>query len=223
MNPGRAILLDGVSDDLYRVTVYESGFHHLGIEDVYLTAENGAAVKAPADQVLDPAVALRILEQNRAVVYVVKGKELRNITPQYTFRLASQTRTAPLHVEVGNPLYWYLLGPEWMAQVNDARWMPATATVRIGAPDRPGAHLSLEGWCVTEQLREGPLRVAISANGISLGEAQEREVSFRNEFALPDSLVGKQVLTLSIRVHPTIRVGGQDYGAMFTRFTSVNP
>ena len=222
-HPQSAIILDGLGEDLYEITMYQSGFHHLGIEDVYLTPENGLAVHAHADQVLDPALALSALERHRAAVYSMRGRELTDITPEYVSRHASQTSEVPWRIEVADPLYTYLLGPEWAAKVNNARWMPGTATVRIGAPNRAGARLSIEGWCVPEQLRSGPLHVAISADGISLGEARERDIHFRNDFALPDSFIGKAQLTLTIRAWPIIRVGVTDYGAMFTRFAIVNP
>jgi len=217
-NPGKAIFLDGVSFDLFRVAVSEYAFQNFGVDDVYLTDENGAAVHAPPDQVIDPAVGRHALEQNHAVVYDTGGEHLRDITGEYTLKLAARTGIAPQRVEMGNPLYGYLLGPEWMSQVNDARWMAESATVEIGGPARAGARLSFEGWCIDQQLRRGPLYVAISVDGTRLGEVQEKATHFQNEFALPNSAVGREVLRVGVRVHPTIRVGGQDYGALFSRF-----
>jgi hypothetical protein len=222
-HPGKAILLDGITPVLYQVAIFEGGFRAAGIPEVYLTPGSAATVRpAPDDDdfkrmTIDPAVTLRALEQDRAVVYSFAGDHLRNITRPYGLAAEANRHETPQRVEVGNPLYSYLVGPEWFAGLNGMLWMPAAATVRIGGPTHPGQRLRIDGYCAETLLAKGPFRVALTADGLPLGEVEitAPETHFDHTFLLPDSLIGKGLMEVTIRVNPVEQVGGRVYGAQF--------
>jgi hypothetical protein len=62
----------------------------------------------------------------------------------------------------------------------------------MGAPSTPGQKLYLRGDCPDEQLKEGPLPVTATVEGVTLPPTViHQENAFELSFPLPDSLVGK--------------------------------
>jgi len=96
--------------------------------------------------------------------------------------------------------YQYLLGPEWYESDGDHRWMPQRATLRMGAPPSAGMKLYMRGACAEDLLRAGPLPVKVTVNGIALPPAEIRpgETSFELSFPLPDSVVGKPDMHVTV-------------------------
>jgi hypothetical protein len=90
-------------------------------------------------------------------------------------------------VDVANPLLAYLLGPEWLPPESDFRWMPKTATVRLGGPRSASDTLLLEGYCPGQQLSAGPLHLKVTVEGIPLPatEIGQTENHFRRLFQVP--------------------------------------
>ncbi len=141
---------------------------------------------------------------------------LRNITSEY----ASQPRDAglPHRLDVGSPLAASLLGPEWYAPDGNHRWMPGRATLQIGGPSAPGQKLYLRGYYPPEQLRAGPLTVAVTANGSALAPAQiAAGGNFELSYPLPDALTGQATLQVTVEVSRTFRAGAdiRDLGVVF--------
>ena len=242
-HPGKPILLDGMSEQLYHDSAGQGAFYSLGFDAVYLTPgsekniQGGTGLADVNSLLIDPAVTFHALQNDEVVVYSMAGDHLRNITEAYgrsaygrLIDPAVGASRIPGRVDAGNPLYAFLLGPSWLAMESGVRWMPGSATVRIRG-SREGSRLSIEGFCPEEQLREGGRHLIVSADGIRLGETQINvpETTFRRLFPLDpwraqSERAGYPVrdeMQIEIRVEPVTRKGGQDYGVLFGKFEIV--
>lgn len=222
-HPGKTILLDGVPQAGYDAVIYESGFRAFDVENVYLTPEARKTIQPEATDVtyegaiVDAAVARHALIQDQAIVYDFSPGHLRNITWSYTdFAEAHFSDAAPSRVQMGNPLYAYLLGPEWSAPERFVRWMPGRATLKIAAPKSPGERIVVSGFCWGEQLARGPVYLAVAADGIPLGETEMRgpDIRFEKTFPAPSPRAGKDASDLAITAWPVAKVGDKSYGVM---------
>ena len=212
LHPGKAILLAGVSDDLFWRGVFDLPFRLVGNPEVYLTPESQATIQAHpefgevSDYVLPGKVALEALDRGEVLVYQVGPARLRNATGWYR-EVARRLWTAeePRWVVAGNRLFARQLGPEWGDVERGFRWMPREATVRLGGPVRPGQRLVLRGYCPAGLLAQGPARLAVYAGGQPLGAAELRqpEAHFEAAFPLPDTLVGSPLMTITLELDRT--------------------
>lgn len=233
-HPGKVIVLDGITGDLYENSFAHLPFYPLGFDDVYLTPESAktlqpslGAEKLP-NLVLEPSVLRNGLNRDQAVIYSVFGDHLRNITEIYKrAELASgfganQDNSTPRRVEVGNPLFGWLLGPEWFPAESGVRWMPAHATVKLRAPVSGRERLLLEGFCPPVQLQQGPVHLSVVMDGIPLAETEisNPESNFQRLYTLPPAVWnearGKESVEIGIAVKPVIRGSdGRERGLIF--------
>ena len=225
LHPSQAILLDGVDTQLFYNAILERPFRLLDIDRVYLTPQSESRIELHpilgdiGEFVLPVDEIAKALDDEQLVVYDVRGPLLRNMTTAY----ASQPRNlgAPHRVDVASPLAQSQLGPEWYAADGNHRWMPKRATVRIAGPTAPGQKLYLRGYYPAEQLRAGPITVAITANGSPLPPATIASGGdFELAFPLPDSLAGQSAIEVVVEVNRTFRAGGdiRDLGLAFGEF-----
>jgi hypothetical protein len=222
-HPKQSILLEGVDSELFWNAVLDRPFRLYGLDNIYLTPGSERRIEAHPDlgdvsaYVLPAGVVSSALARDEIVVYDVRGPRLRNITSVYA-ALPRDTRP-PQRVDAASPLTQYLLGPEWYPSDGDHRWMPKRATLRIGAPDAPGRKLYLRGDCPDEQLKSGPLGVLVTVENLSLPPAQIHpgENAFELAFILPDSVVGKSEMQVTIEVSRVIRPASdpRDLGLVF--------
>ncbi|MEP6717297.1 MAG: hypothetical protein ABJC09_17120, partial [Terriglobia bacterium] len=228
-HPTKTILLEGVGQQVYEDSLGQGALFSLGI-DAYLLPSPDHPIHGTPDtadpfvMVLDPAVARHAIENDQVVVYSIAGDHLRNVTERYErFAPDRIDDRLPMRVDVGNPLYSWLLGPEWLLPENGVRWMPGRASLRLGAPDRAGKKLSIEGHCPEDQLARAARHITVTADGVPLGEAQisDPEANFVRLFDMPDSLAGRRWIEINIRVTPTVRKDGQEYGLVFGKIAIV--
>jgi hypothetical protein len=224
-HPGKTIVLSGMTSALYDSAIADSGFYPLGLYDVYLTPEARVSVHPGTNPallphiVLDPHTMRHAIAHEQVVVYSDVGDHLRNITGEWE-RLEFNTnkRHDPLsrRVEVGNPLYAYLLGPEWFPVESPGfRWMPRRATVQLGAPASASDKLLLEGDCPVLQLKGGFVHLSVSVDGIPLADKKigGTENHFRRLFDVPPSLSEKGQVTVVISVDRVVHEpGGRELG-----------
>ena len=160
------------------------------------------------------------LQREELVVYDVRGPRLRNITAVYA--ALSRESGLPLRVDAASPLTSYLLGTEWYPSDGDHRWMPRRASLRMGAPTSPGQKLYLRGACPDELLKAGLLPVIVTVEGVTLPVTAIRpgENAFELVFALPDSVVGKAEMRVTVEVGRVIRPVSdpRDLGLVFGTF-----
>jgi hypothetical protein len=231
-HPGKTVVLDGITSDLYDTSIGDSAFTSVGLAEAYLTPASGDTIHPANDfgklahVVMDRAALSNAITHEQVVIYSYVGDHLRNITGVWerldaSNRLSGSRRSdqVPRRIELGNSLLAYLLGPEWLPlEPGGFRWMPARATVRMGGPASSGDKLLLEGYCPDQQLQAGPLHIALSVDGMALEGAQiERgESSFRRLLAVPPSLAGRESVGLTISVDRVLHEpGGRQLGLVF--------
>jgi hypothetical protein len=224
--PSKSILLDGVDTDLFWNGVLNRPFRLFGLDHVYLAPGSEKRIASHPDlgnigeYILPAGVVTQALQREELVVYDVRGARLRNITAVYA--ALPRESGLPLRVDAASPLASYLLGPEWYPSDGDHRWMPRRATLRMGAPAGPGQKLYLRGACPDELLRAGPLPVTVSVEGSSLPATAIRpgENAFELVFALPDSVVGKAEMRVTVEVGRVIHPASdpRDLGLVFGTF-----
>ncbi len=224
-HPGQVILLDGVPTDLYNLSLADSPFFAFSISGVYLTPESALTIKPNslpelfATLVPEPEAVWHGITHDEVVVYSLESDHLRNITRGYTRQLGSRmvdrsrSDRLPSHVDVGNTLYSWLLGPAWLPPEGGVRWMPGSATLRLGVP-AGGTSLELEGTCPEAQLLAAPRHLMVLMDGVIAGDTRiyDPESNFRRLFPIPAVLTGKQSVEVEIRVDPVNRSDGQAYG-----------
>jgi hypothetical protein len=226
-NPAKSILLEGVDTALFWNGVLDRPFRLFGLDHIYLSPGSGKRIAAHPDlgniddYILPAAVVDQALKRDELVVYDVRGPRLRNITDAYA-ALPRDTATLPLRVDAASPLTSYLLGPEWYPSDGDHRWMPRRAGLRIGGPSTPGQKLYLRGSCPDEQLKDGPLPVTVTVQGITLPATTIRpgENAFELSFPLPDSLIGKPEMRVTVEVGRVFRPASdpRELGLVFGAF-----
>jgi len=229
-HPNAALMVDGVTTDLFNNGVGHSPFYPLGIDRVYLSPGSENSIRPVPDLadlrdvVLEPAVVRHALTQGTLVVYSISGDHLRNITEEY--RRSAPERLAdrlPDRVDLGNPLYSWLAGPEWLPLENGFRWMPGRATVRMRGPDVDGMKLSVDGYAPEEQLARSPRTLAVSVDDIVLGQAQikDPESTFHRLFPLPPQLAGRGAVEVKLQVTPVEQIGNRELGLVISRVAIV--
>ena len=225
LHPGQTILLDGVDSELFYYAVGDRPFQLLGIDHVYMTPGSEKNIEKLPEMgdlnefLLPPDQVAKGLDNDEVAVYDVRGPRLRNITSAY----AGQPRDLglPLRVDVGSPLAGPLLGPEWYAPEGNHRWMPKRAGLRMAAPPAAGRKLYLRGYYPALQLRDGPLTVTVTVNGLALAPAALRSAgNFELAFPLPAAVVGQPAMQVEVEVSRTFRAGAdiRDLGLAFGEF-----
>jgi hypothetical protein len=217
LHPNKAILLTDVDTELFYAAVLDNSFRLVGAPKVYLAPGSEKRIPALAG-IGDPApftapapVARRAMETWSAVVYSAAGPRLRNITS--TYRPPESTETPHL-VNAANPLTEYLLGKGWHQVSGNHRWMGKRASVRIAGPRRAGARLYVSASSVQ------PLEVTAWADGTALGTQSGPQGDVRLQFPLPESVVGRPSIEVTLEVSRTVRPphDGRELGLAFGMF-----
>lgn len=228
-HPDKTIVLEGITSALYEDAVSKSAFYPLGLDYVYLTPDAGVSID-PVDHAellrklaVESTVMGNAITHDQVVVYSVIGNHLRNITESWErstgarYLVDGKSGVAPRRVEIGNPLFAYLLGPEWFSLESGVRWMPRRATVRLGGPGAQDK-LVLEGRCVDGQIKDGPLHLSVSVDGIPLGSTEIGNPAgdFERQFLVPPSVAGRDNVQVAISVdHVLHEPGGRELGLVF--------
>ncbi len=206
LHPGKVILLDGLDPSTYDAAVSHRPFQVFGISDVYLAPGSVDRIRPYSLNEWQPELELAAgpslngLRREEIEVYLVGGPRLKNITTAYEKAAATLSPSPPRRVVVGMPLMAYLLGPEWYPVESAHRWMPRRATLRMGGPLASGDKLYLEGACPDAQFVQGPLPVRVTVDGIPLpeGRIMPGESVFSLSFPLPNQLVGRASVLVSV-------------------------
>lgn len=233
-HPDKSIVLNGISNNMFDEVVAQSAFYAFGVDDVFLTPDSAARIH-PADSpetldkiALDRAIMMHAITHDEVVVYSSLGDRLRNITREWELNALNhwdpgdpedrQEDAAPRRVEAGNRLWAYLLGPEWYGLEPGMRWMPKRATLRLGGPKTAKERLVLEGHCLRQQLRAGPLHLSVTVDGLPLKNAEidNPETDFERLFDLPAVLIGKPSMEVEIAVDRAVPdAQGRELGLIF--------
>jgi hypothetical protein len=209
----KAILLDGVDDELFWSGISDDPFRLLGISRVYLTPGSEAFINPHPEWggisrfVIGLNDALSLLTNHQAVVFGLKGHLLDDITDRFLARVHFAMEH-PEFVAVADPLYRNRLGPSWYQIEQNFRWMPSSATVRIAGPQTPGKNLEVTGYCPAVVLARGPLEVSFRGDGIQIGAASlnRPNQNFDLKLPLPSALIGRQSIEIEVEVNHTTRM-----------------
>jgi hypothetical protein len=225
---GKAILIDGVDNDLFWSGIADDPFRLLGLSRVYLTPGSEGSVNSHPEWggisrwhiSFDDAVSL--IRKHEAIVVELKGKDLRDITPRYLAAIEFSSGH-PGYVAVGDPLYQSRLGPEWYPIEQSYRWMPKRATLKMAGPQKNGQVLEVSGFCPATLLAHGPIEVSFHADGMPVGSStiNQPEKPFTLSFPLPAALVGRPVIEIAIEVDRTLKIpnDSRNFGLVFGTFT----
>ena len=228
LHPGKVILLDGIDDDLFWGAIAQRPFLFLRIPDVYLTPGSEAAISPHPEWddvskfVLPADEARRGLDRDQVVVYRAGNGPLRNITHQYEPPAGPAAASGPLRIDMADPLVTDRLGRGWYPLESGFRWMPRTASVRMPGPRTARQRLYVTAICPAAQIRNGPLAMTVTVDGVRLPPAQftkgNAESTF--DFPLPPEAAGKSEIDITVEVSRTVRVGAdlRDLGLAFGRF-----
>lgn len=213
-HPGdKTVLLTNVSNDLFWSGFGDHPFPLFGLEHVYLAPGTEKAIDPHPEwggineYVLPQEQAGAELATNHAAVFSVSAGGVQNVTAQYKTmldaRFFAEHRT---RIEIGNPLFAFLLGPAWYSPENGFRWMPRTATVRIGGPQSPGERLAISGYAPRAVV---PTGLSVDVDGRRLGTRRlvRPDERFEVEFPLPASEVGAFAMDVQLTVDHTIQAG----------------
>ena len=228
LHPGKVILLEGVSDDLFWGAISQRPFLFLRIPDVYLAPGSEARITPhgelddvskfvlPADETREG------LDHGDIVVYRSGPGPLKNITHQFEVPAGAAQSSGPLRIDMADPLLSNRLGPTWYPREQGFRWMPRTADVRMPGPRAAGQKLYLTAICDPLQVAKGPLEVTVTVDGARLPPAQltKGNVATTLVFELPAETVGKGEIKITVEVSRTVRVGvdPRDLGLAFGQF-----
>jgi hypothetical protein len=204
-NPGKAILLDGMDDELFWSGMVNLPFHAIGIPEVFLAPGPPGSllgvskIQAPADLltrfVLPPELTLRTLRRCGAVVYRVDSDLLRNETNHYRAlaEAAFQDET-PRFINIGDAIFGEFLGAGWDPASEGHRSMRRTASLSIGGPRGAGASLYIGVF----RTRDFGLRLSIDGAGMPLELVYRDNDLSEFRAPLPSGMIGRPVLKLSL-------------------------
>jgi hypothetical protein len=227
----KKIILTGIDNDLYWTGFCDDPFRLLGLTQVFLAPGSEKQIDPHPDlgcpitryiiSLDDAVVAMR---QGEVAAFAIEGRHLNDVTETYLATLSAQfTAAHPEVVYLADPVFKSRLGPTWYQAEKDFRWMPKTATLKIGGPRKPGQILQATGFCPAAVLEKGPQTVVFRADGIRFGTATLTDASqpFELHFPLPNELVGKNTIEISIEVGHTIQAGAdiRPLGLIFSTFT----
>jgi hypothetical protein len=212
LHPGKAIILTGLHSDVFWAGVYPRPFALAGVSDVYMAPEAETEVERHpergrvSDYTLPPGILLKMLSENRAVVYTEDSGRLRALTTSYTVNARRRWKPEePRRVDVGQRSFAGQLGATWYDIDSGHRWMPRRASVRLGGPRTALEKLYVSGYCPAEQTSSGPLRVSLEADGVPLGTwpLKQRNAAFELVASFPSGFAGKESVEISVSVERT--------------------
>jgi hypothetical protein len=228
LHPGKAILLDGVNDELFWGSIQQRPFLFVRIPNVYLTPGSEITITRHPEIddvsrfILPVDEARRALNQNQIVVYRAGAGPLINITNQWQPPAGDAAASGPLRLEVGDPLVADRLGPTWYGLESGFRWMPRVATLRMPGPRSAEQKLYVTAVCPEAQLAKGPLDMTLTVDGARLAPVQftKGNVESTFVFATPAAALGKSEISITVEVGRTVRIGAdtRDLGLAFGRF-----
>jgi hypothetical protein len=228
-HPGTAILLSGVDEDLFQSGLQDYPFRLYGVQYTYLAPgeENGLSSRLDlgglAHFIITPPKALALLDRGKARVLALSADQVTDSTRAYAAVLRSHLQPRGNFVDVGDPNYAAQLGDTWFTPDGGARWMPASATVKLSGIDPAARKLYVTGYAPASVIAAGPITLSFLGNGREIGSAvmKKPDDRFSLAFPLPAALIGRSSVEISIHASKTVRVPGdrRDLSVVFGTFS----
>lgn len=215
--PDKTILVDGIDSDTYWLAFDAEPFRLIRLNKIYLVPGSEKAIQSypeiaglsrytkPFDEIAPLAHA------NQVDVLAMRDDRVVDVTSTYWKHAAAEyCRLHPQHyIDVADPWFESLLGPEWYSIERDYRWMPQRATLRIAGPSTGAATLKLTGHCPEQLISHPGARVTFRADGIEIGSEPLVPLAgkqFTWQHTLPHELIGRPEITLSIETNYVLHV-----------------
>lgn len=226
LHPGKMILLKGLDDELYWGGFYDAPYRALGIPQVFIlpgeekSLTPHASLGEIAQTVAPENVTARELLWDRAVVYEVDGRRLRNVTRQFTRALPPAWLDArPRLIDAGLAPFQQDLGEGWHQREGNYRWMSRKAEVHLAPPNPATDALFIAGYCPADQAALG-VRLTLKSGDTPLGEVRitTANASFESYLPIPDGFAPDRPVTVVLEVDRTYQEpGGRELGLAFGR------
>ena len=210
-HPGKTIVLDGITSDLYNASLADSAITSIGLKEAYLTPASRDTIHPVNDLgrfphlVMEPGPMRNAITHDEVVVYSDVGDHLRNITGVWerSINLVHSPTRNPVGLKSGIPC-WRIC---WVP--NGFRWRTAFAGCPRGqlcawVGQGPRKTSCFSKAIARRQLKAGDVHLSVSVDGIPLGNAQiiNPESNFRRLLDLPPSLTGRSTVTVAICGRP---------------------
>jgi hypothetical protein len=214
LHPNKTIVFTGISSELFWTGIYPRPFRLAGISDVYLAPEAASRIQprpelgAVSEYVIPQSTLMNLMAKWRAMVYVPEAGRLRGVTMSYYGNARREWKPEePRRVDVGQASFARQLGPSWYDLDAGRRWMPRSATVRLGGPERASEKLYVSGYCPAPQVRGGPLRLIIAMEGArpQIFQLSKGDAGFELVVNLPSELIGRKRIDVTLEVDRTFK------------------
>jgi hypothetical protein len=198
-HPGTALVLTGVSDDLFLDGFRDDPFRLLGVHEVWLAPGQDQILQRKDLDRLDrfrttvEELAPR-LARGEVRALDITGATVQDSTGPYASVLHALYADAHPHfVDAGDPFYASSLGAGWYAIENGARWMAQTATLDITRGDAH-SRLYVTGYAAPAAMTAGPVTLRFSVDGREIGAAKITQPAqpFAVDFAMPPGPAGSE-------------------------------
>lgn len=228
-DPKPLLLLSGVDHDLYAAGFNDRPFRLFTPAKVYVTPGSEDELKRERHElrgvdeyVISERDVKRALDRNEATVLHVDNGRIRNVTARYAAMIRNKfAHTEQRRIDAGLPASEDKLGPTWYPIEQGFRWMPESATVRLAAPERPGAVLYVEGYVPAAIVARESVNFSVKVEGATLGfkRFSKPDERFSLVFPLPAKLAGKPYIDVELAVDRTIQSpDGRRLGLIFGVF-----
>lgn len=202
-HPGKLILLEGISDDVYNSSLGDSALRLLPAGEIRLAPGNGPSGNPLTIQ---DSTIRTAFEKQTIIVYRFDNVRLKDVTREWE-RGRALTLGVGLSPEVlaGDLAFAPQFVSGWHSPEGANRWMTSRAVLRLGGPFQPGARLRLSGYATTEL---GQFELSFRAQGISFRSGPLNAGPIDLDLPLPEALRSQPVLLLELESSRSVKPPG---------------
>jgi len=224
-HPGTALVLTGVSQDLYLAGFLADPFRLLGIHEVWLAPGQDQILDRPDLEGTDrfrtslEQLAPRLARGDIRALQI-SGATVVDVTAAYSAVVSALYADAhPNFVDAGDPVYTSALGAGWYSIENSARWIGKSATLDIGRVTSPQSRLYVTGHAAPAAVEASAVTLRFLADGHEIGTAKISQPGpFTVDFPMPP---GSAVARITVECSRVMRAPGdsRDLGMILRTFT----
>ncbi len=220
----KAVLLEGISNDLFWDVVFDNPFRLLGISRVYLAPGSEAAIDTHPEWgginewVVPPLAVRDWFAKDEAVVYAWNGSGLANVTEVWRPRAAKLEASLSAFVDAGDEAFARQLGAGWyQREENRSRWMGRRAKLVLNASRAAAGELIVSAYAPGILTSGGPVELAARIAGAEIGRRRVTAVDagFELVFPVPAGFRGREKIEIELEASRTIRPPGEDRDLSF--------
>ena len=204
-----AIMLDGVSDELYISGLMDNPLRLFGIQRVYLLPGSERLITSvPAADITmrtDRDMADQLISEGKTAVAAFDGRGVMDATEIYRAMAKGSIRLTVLRM---NDLVWSSrLRSGWNDVENEYRWMQRKAVVVLDTPVQKTARVQVRVYCPQTLLDQanGKLEMRASVEGMPVGTRAISEGQQQLVFdPLPAGLFGRKELEITLELNHVV-------------------